>query len=61
MAVFGGKLVHRKLEGDAQDLEDTSDTLMLTEEKLSGEGMRKLDCMGRVWLLTAVTILLLFS
>lgn len=60
MALPGGKWVSRKLEGDAQNLEDTSDTSMLTEGKLSGEGMRKLDCVERVCLLIAVTILPLF-
>lgn len=42
-------------------MEDSSDTLMLTEEKLSGEGMRKLACIERVWLPIAVTIIMLFS
>lgn len=34
---------------------------MLTEGKLSGEGMRKIECTERVWLLITVNILLLFS
>lgn len=61
MAMPSGKWVHRTFEGDAQNLEDTLDTLMLTEGKLSGEGMRKIECTERVWLLITVNILLLFS